>query len=89
MFYSTNAVGNSTPEPNRNLRFYVNKFQLDSSLGVSGVPNLLCTDSRPDLPLGHHILDSQELTMIISAVDGRGADTKHSLTQYNVILEYE
>jgi hypothetical protein len=89
MFYSINSVGNDTPEPARNLRFYVNKFQLDSAAVVSNVPNLLCTDSRPDLSLGHHILDSQELTMIISAVNGRGADTKTSLTQYNVILEYE
>jgi len=88
ILYSTESAA-PTIEPRRNLRFYVNRFQMDSNLGTSGPPNLLATHSTPDLSLGHHILDSQDLTMIISSVNGRNASFKFSLTQYSVILEYE
>jgi hypothetical protein len=84
VLYSLNGEG-STPEPNKSLRFYVNKYSMDQ---VRFHPSFLLVDAKPNLNLGTHRLDTLTLSMKISAVSGYDNE-KLGLWKYSVILEYE
>jgi len=84
VLYSLNGEG-STPEPNKSLRFYVNKYSMDQ---YKFHPSSLYIDAKPNLNLGTHRLDNLMLSMKISAVSGYDSE-KLGLWKYSVILEYE
>lgn len=84
VLYSLNSEG-ATPEPEKSLRFYVNRYSMDQ---VNFHPTYLAISSKPNLYLGTHRLDSLNLTMKITARSGYDSETV-GLWKYSIILEYE
>lgn len=86
ILYSLNSEGN-TKEPSRNLRFYVNKYQIEDLEGNDPVRKSIVVN--PNLNLGVHRLDGLELTCIVTAREGDNTSNTTPLLHYSVILEYE
>jgi len=85
VMYSLNSEGSSTPEPDRALRFYVNKFSMDQR---AFEPDHLAVTTNPNINMGVHRLDDLRLTMKLTARSGVGVGIV-SLYKFTVILEYE
>ena len=84
IMYSLNSEG-STPEPNRGMRFYVNKYSMDQR---AFEPHHLSVTSNPNINMGVHRLDDLRLTCIVGAKSGI-VPALVPLYKFTVILEYE
>jgi hypothetical protein len=89
LFYSLNTTGVVTPTPNRAFRFYMNQYQTDSRDDISPISSLVTTSASPNYNLGYHKIDKEEITLIISSINGRDPRVKENLSQFSVILEYD
>ena len=80
-----------TEEPRRNLRFYMNRYQNDQNDGEHlsvGIALMKSCVSNPDLDLGYHVLDGEELTLEIQATYDNVFHNTRTLHSCTVILEY-
>lgn len=87
IMYSLNSEG-ATPEPNRALRFYVNKHSMDQRAWEECH---LAVTSHPNMNLGTHRLDELKLTLKLKAYNGVAGASAGLIPLYKatVILEYE
>lgn len=76
----------TTPQPNRGLRFYPNRYSMDSYKQSDNPITTACI-STPNINLGRHSVEEGYLEMIISAKEV-GSQDRVGLTSYELILEY-
>lgn len=84
VMYSLNSDA-ATREPDRALRFYVNRFSMDQR---NVEPSHYAITSSPNINLGTHRLDSLQVTLQITARSGIDGSPV-PLYKYAIILEYE